>query len=152
MSKCTSKLLENLNIVLEGLENDLFEEGANKMFYNGVEFTRSDWRNLQSAINQIKKNYDANKKSSKKFLEDNKEYNRTMRMIGYYKNKPVKKERDYVRLEKLERKLNRLLEKKDTNEKVNMRIKWLKNQTERQRRIEETKERRLEDEFGYDNR
>jgi len=151
MGKSTSKLLDRLSIVLQGLENDLFEEGTNKMYYNGLEFTRSDWRNLQNAINQLKKTYNANIQSSKQFLADNKEYNRTMRMISYYKNKPVKKERDFKRLELLERKLDKLLEKKDNNEKITMKIKWLRNQAERQKRKEEMKERKLEDEFRYDN-
>lgn len=152
MSRSTSKLLEQLSFLLESLENDLFEEGAYKMHYNGVEFSRSDWHNLENAVNQVRKNYTANTNSSKKYLQDNKEYNRTMRMINYYKNKPVKKERDYVRIELLEKKLDKYLERKDNNERVSMNIKWLRHQTQRKKHEEDKKKRRLEDEFGYDNR
>ena len=145
----TSKLLSDLSIVLEGLENDFFEEGTNKMYYNGIEFTRGDWRNLQRAVEHVKKYYDSNLESTKKYLRNNKEYNRTMRMINYYRNKPIKKDRDFTRLEMLEKKRDKLAGKMDEKEKIRTKIKWLQKENERKKRIEERKERSLEDEFRY---
>ena len=143
----TSKLLKDLKVVLEGLENDMFHEGENKMYYNGIEFTRSDWRNLQNGIDKVIKVYDSNNQSSKNFLKTHKEYNRTLRMINYYKKKPVKTERDFVRLEKLEKKMEKYLDKIDEERKINMKIKLMKQETEKEKRKYERSGRRIEDEF-----
>lgn len=147
----TSKLLKDLKVVLEGLENDMFEKNENKMYYNGLAFTRSDWRNMQKAIDQVIKIYDHNIESSKTFIKNHKEYNRTMRMINYYKKKPIKNERDFVRLEKLEKKLEKYLDKLDEERKINMKVKLLKKATEKDKRKEEIRERSLEDEFRHYN-
>lgn len=143
----TSKLLKDLQVVLQGLENDMFHEGENKMYYNGLEFTRSDWRNLQNAIDQVIKVYDANNESSKKFLSNHKEYNRTLRMINYYRKKPVKTERDFIRLEKLQKKMEKQLDKLDEERKINTKLKLMKKETEREKRKYELSERKIEDEF-----
>ena len=143
----TSKLLKDLKVVLEGLENDMFHEGENKMYYNGIEFTRRDWRNLQNGIDKVIKVYDSNNQSSKNFLKTHKEYNRTLRMINYYKKKPVKTERDFVRLEKLEKKMEKYLDKIDEERKINMKIKLMKQETEKEKRKYERSGRRIEDEF-----
>lgn len=143
----TSKLLKDLKVVLEGLENDMFNEGENKMYYNGIEFTRSDWKNLQNGIDKVIAVYDSNNKSSKNFLKTHKEYNRTLRMINYYKKKPVKTERDFVRLEKLEKKMEKYLDKIDEERKFNTKIKLMKQETEREKRKYERSGRRIEDEF-----
>ncbi len=143
----TSKLLKDLKVVLEGLENDMFNEGENKMYYNGIEFTRSDWKNLQNGIDKVITVYDSNNKSSKNFLKTHKEYNRTLRMINYYKKKPVKTERDFVRLEKLEKKMEKYLDKIDEERKINTKIKLMKQETEREKRKYERSGRRIEDEF-----
>lgn len=143
----TSKLLKDLKVVLEGLENDMFNEGENKMYYNGIEFTRSDWKNLQNGIDKVIAVYDSNNKSSKNFLKTHKEYNRTLRMINYYKKKPVKTERDFVRLEKLEKKMEKYLDKIDEERKINTKIKLMKQETEKERRKYERSGRRIEDEF-----
>lgn len=143
----TTKLLKDLQVVLEGLENDMFDSGSNKMYYNGLEFTRSDWRNLQQAINQVIKVYESNNKSSKAFLSTHKEYNRTLRMINYYKKKPVKTERDFVRLEKLQKKMEKYLDKLDEERKINTKLKLMKQETEREKRKYEQSGRRIEDEL-----
>lgn len=143
----TSKLFKDLKVVLEGLENDMFNEGENKMYYNGIEFTRSDWRNLQRGVDQVIKMYDGNNKSSQKFLKTHKEYNRTLRMINYYKKKPVKNERDFVRLEKLEKKMEKYLDKIDEERKMSAKIKLMKRETEKEKRKYELSKRSIEDEF-----
>lgn len=144
----TSKLLKDLKVVLEGLENDMFNEGENKMYYNGIEFTRSEWKNLQRGVDQAIKMYDGNNKSSKNFLKTHKEYNRTLRMINYYKKKPVKTERDFIRLEKLEKKMEKYLDKIDEERKINTKIKLMKIETEKEKRKYERSGRRIEDEFN----
>lgn len=144
----TSKILKDLKVVLEGLENDMFHDDENKMYYNGIEFTRSDWRNLQRAIDQTIKMYDTNNKTSRDFLKKHKEYNKTMRMIRYYKNKPIKKERDFVRLEKLQNKLEKYLDKLDEERKINTKLKLMRIETEKEKRKYEQSGRSIEDEFN----
>lgn len=143
----TSKLLNNLKVVLDGLENDFFEENENKMYYNGLEFTRSDWRNLQRAVDQVIKHYDSNLKSSVKFINNHKEYNKIRRMIHYYKSKPVKTERDFVRLEKLQKKLEKYLDKLDEERKINTKLKLMQKETEREKRKYQLSGRSIDDEF-----
>lgn len=143
----TAKLFKDLKVVLEGLENDMFDEGSNKMYYNGLEFTRGDWRNLQQGVDKVIKLYESNNESSKKFLKTHKEYNKTLRMINYYKKKPVKTERDFVRLEKLQKKMERYLDKIDEERKLNAKLKLLKQEKEREKRKNELAERRIEDDF-----
>ena len=137
-----SKMLRDLSVVLEGLEKDLFEDGLNKMYYNGLEFTRSDWHNLQQAVNHIIEVTERNNKTSREFLRNHKEYNRTLRMVCYYKSKPVKTERDFIRLEKLQRKLEKQLAKIEEERKINGKVKTLKKQIERERNKKD-KERRI---------
>lgn len=148
MASRTSKLLEKLKIVLEGLENDLFDEGSNKMYYNGIEFTRSEWRNVRKSVDKVINTYENNNKSSQKFIKSHKEYTRTARMILYYQNKPVKTQRDYVRLEQLQRKMEKYLDKLDEERKAKTKLNLIKKQIEREKRRELTKERSIEDEFG----
>ena len=143
----TSDILKKLLIVLDGLENDMFEEGSNKMFYNGLEFTRGEWRNLKIGVEQVIKKYESNIAYSTKFINNHKEYNRIMRMIRYYTQKPVKKERDFVRLEKLQKKLEKQQEKIDEERKINTKLKLLKQQTEKEKKKYENRERSIEDEF-----
>jgi len=143
-----SKLLDDLSIVLEGFEHDLFDTNTGKVYYNGVEFTKSDWRNLQNAVKQVKKTYERSNEYSKKFFKNNKEYNRLNRMIHYYKTKPVKKERDFVRLEKLQKKMEKYLDKRDEEQKINAKLKLLEKQTQREKRKLAQKERSIEDEFN----
>ena len=143
----TSKLFKDLKVVLEGLENDMFHEGENKMYYNGLEFTKSDWRNLQRGVDQVIKIYDGNNKSSQKFLKTHKEYNRTLRMINYYKNKPNKKERDFIRLEKLQKKMEKYLDRIEDERKFKAKLKIMEQDREKEKRKNEQRERRIEDEF-----
>ncbi len=143
----TSKLLKDLKVVLQGLENDLFHDGENKMYYNGIEFTRSDWKNLQNGVDKVISVYDSNNKSSIEFIKKHKEYNKTMRMINYYKKKPIKSERDFVRLEKLQTKLEKYLDKIDEERKLNTKLKLMRKETEREKRKYELNGRSIEDEF-----
>lgn len=143
-----SKLLDDLSAVLEGFEQDLFDTNTGKVYYNGVEFTKSEWRSLQNAVEQVKKVYERNNESSKKFFRDNKEYNRINRMIHYYKTKPNKTERDFVRLEKLQKRLEKYLDKKDEKIEMNTKLKLLKRQTEREKRKYEQRGRSMDDEFN----
>lgn len=143
----TTKNLKKLSVVLEGLEGDLFEKGENKMVYNGLEFSRSDWHNLQHSINQVIKVYEDNNRNSKEFLKTHKEYNRINRMINYYKNKDNKTERDFVRLERLQKKMEVQLDKLDEERKMNTKLKLLQKQTQKEKRKYEQRERNIEDDL-----
>lgn len=143
----TTELLKQLNVVLEGLENDLFHEGENKMYYNGLSFTRGEWRNLQQAVRQVIKVYENNNKTSVDFIKKHKEYNKTMRMINYYKKKPMKTARDFIRLEKLQKKLEKYLDKLDEERKINTKLKLMKQETQKEKRKYELSGRSIEDEF-----
>lgn len=143
-----SKLLDDLSVVLDGFERDLFDINSGKIYYNGVEFSKSDWRNLQNAVEQVKKSYERNNENSKGYFKRNKEYNRLNRMIHYYKTKPVKKERDFVRLEKLQKRMEKCLDKRDEEKRINTKLKLLEQKTEREKRKYAQKERNIEDEFN----
>lgn len=143
-----SKLLDDLSVVLEGFEHDLFDTNSGKVYYNGIEFSKSDWRNLQNAVEQVKKTYERNNTNSKTYFKNNKEYNRLNRMIHYYKSKPVKKERDFVRLEKLQKKMEKCLDKREEEKRINTKLKLLEQKTQREKRKYAQKERSIEDEFN----
>lgn len=108
MASMKTTLDKFLNL-MHDVENEYFESEDEKyMFCNGVRYSRGDFRNMERAVKQIKKVYGIGVDKSYRYLNKNKEYHRTMRMIGYYKNKKNKNPNDYVKLEELLKKMDKI--------------------------------------------
>ena len=115
----TKKMLDKLIILLDDLEKDLFEDNDNVMFYNGVKYTKGEWRNYKAAVKQVQKVYQMGVKKSSKYLKSNAQYNRVLRKISYYKHKKNKVPSDFEKLEVLMKELDEIKIKREEEKLIN---------------------------------
>lgn len=105
-----NKINEIINI-LDLLEEDIFHNDIGELC--GKTYTRDEWIKYKQTLKKILSNLNKQKKASTKYLNKNKEYNRKMRLISYYRNKQNKTEQDYLQIEKLRKELGQYLEYKE---------------------------------------
>lgn len=108
------QVLNKLLKLVEYVEKDTFREDDGRIaIINGVEYRKSDFNNFKRVIEWCRDIYGKNVKTSATYIENNKEYHRTIANLRYYKKKKVKKESDFVAIERLNRKLEKIKEKRN---------------------------------------
>lgn len=104
--------IEDLIDTLDLLENYLFDNKY-KVDIGGRTYSKSGWREYKTTLEKVLKTIHKQQKASAKYLIKNKEYNRKMRLISYYRHKKNKTEQDYVQIEQLRRELETFLKEKE---------------------------------------
>lgn len=109
----TKETLNKFIKLMRDFEKNEFSDDEKTMIYNGELYTRGDFNNMERALKQVQKTYQGGVNKSIRYLQKNKEYNRTLRMINYYKTKKDKSIRDFERLEKLQKEFDRITTERD---------------------------------------
>lgn len=109
--------LKEIIYVLNYIEKEKFK-GTYSAEICGRIYRRNDWRKYKNTLEKIIENIDKQKNASAKYLTKNKEYNRKMRLLSYYRTKENKTTSDFIKMENLKRDLdNYLKEKEEKKEK-----------------------------------
>lgn len=109
----TKQILNKFIKLMRDFEENEFPTDEKTMIYNGEIYTRGDFNSMERALKQVQKTYQCGVNKSARYLKANKEYNRVLRMINYYKVKKYKTVRDFERLEKLQKELDRITTERD---------------------------------------
>lgn len=109
----TKQLLNKFIDLMHDIAENEFKDNDRTMIYSGKEYSKTDFKNMERAINQVQKTYQIGVDKSIRYLQKNKDYNRVVRMICYYKSKKDKTIRDFEKLEKLQKELDRITTERD---------------------------------------
>ena len=109
----TKKVLDKFLILLDSLQNEIFEKGDKSAIYNGILYTDCDFNNMRRAIKQVQKVYQGGVNKSGTYLSKNPEYNRLQRKLSYYKRKDNKTKFDYEKIEDIQKQVKEFHLKKD---------------------------------------
>lgn len=129
----TKQLLDKFIVLMHDLENEEFKDGRHAMIYCGKQYTINDFRNMERAVRQVQKTYQVGVDKSSRYLKKNKEYNRTLRMINYYKIKKNKTIKDFEKLEELQKEFDRIVKERDEMKLENAKNKVIQNEIEKQK-------------------
>lgn len=108
----TKKKVRQLMKLLDDMEEDYFGNNYKATIY-GKTYLKTEWREYKEIVKVAIKEKDKLSKNSAKYLVKNKEYNRLMRRISYYRTKENKTENDYIQIEKLRKEIEQYLKEKE---------------------------------------
>lgn len=129
------QILNKLYNLIEYIEKDTFrDENERIAVINGVEYRRSDFNNFKRVIEYCKDVYGSNIKASADYIENNKEYHRILANLQYYKHKKHKRESDFAAIERLNKRLEIVKEKRDIKKEK----KKLREEEEYRRSVDES--------------
>lgn len=106
--------IKDLIDTLDLLENYLFGSKT-KIKIGERTYSKSGWREYKATLEKVLKTIHKQQNASAKYLTRNKEYNRKMRLLSYYRNKKNKTTKDYVKMENLKRDLDKYIKEKEEN-------------------------------------
>lgn len=109
----TKETLNKFIELMHDIAENEFKDNDRTMIYSGKEYSKTDFKNMERAVKQVQKTYQIGVNKSSRYLKKNKEYNKTLRMISYYKNKKDKTIRDFERLEQLQKEFDRITTERD---------------------------------------
>ena len=104
--------LKDLIELLDLLENNLFGT-KRKITIGEKSYYKYEWEEYKAILKKLLKSTKKQQNASAKYLTRNKEYNRKMRLISYYRNKKKKTEKDYIQIENLKVDLEKYLKEKE---------------------------------------
>ena len=104
--------IKEIIYVLNYIEKEKFK-GTYSAEICGRTYRRNDWRKYKITLEKIIENIDKQKNASSKYLTKNKEYNRKMRLLSYYRTKENKTTSDFVKMENLKRDLDKYIKDKE---------------------------------------
>lgn len=112
------QVLNKLLKLVEYIEQDTFRgENDRIAVINGVEYRISDFRNFKRVIEWCKDIYSNNINSSANYIEEHIEYHRILSNMRYYKRKKHKTPKDFTKMEELQKRLDKVKEKRDLKKK-----------------------------------
>lgn len=107
------QIINKLLKLIEYVEKDTFREDNSRIaVIDGTEYRISDFRNFKRVLLWVKDIYGKNVGTSAEYIENNKEYHRTLSLMRYYKRKKNKQPKDFAKMEELNRKLDKIKEKR----------------------------------------
>lgn len=143
----TKQILNKFIKLMRDFEENEFPTDEKTMIYNGELYTRGDFNSMERALKQVQKTYQGGVNKSVRYLQKNKEYNRTLRMINYYKTKKDKSIRDFERLERLQKEFDRITTERDEMKLEYNKTKIINDEIELEKKKYMKQSRGIEDEF-----
>lgn len=107
----TRKVMRQFIRMLDNMEKHFFKDTDLPKIY-GKYYSRKDWHEYTEVIRIAMKDKKRLSKNSAKYLDKNKEYNRLMRRLSYYKNKENKTENDFIKIEELKKEVDNYIKQK----------------------------------------
>lgn len=104
--------LKDLIELLDLLESNLFGT-KRKITIGEKSYYKYEWEEYKIILKKLLKSTKKQQNASAKYLTRNKEYNRKMRLLSYYRNKKNKTTKDYVKMENLKRDLDKYIKEKE---------------------------------------
>lgn len=114
------QVLNKLLKLIDYIEQDTFRDDNDGRIavINGVEYRRSDFNNFRRVLLWCKDIYGKNVGTSAEYIENNKDYHRVQANLQYYKKKKFKKESDFAAVERLNKRLEKIKEKRELEKEL----------------------------------
>lgn len=143
----TKETLDKLIVFIEDILENEFDtkSGREYIVFNDKTYTRGDFRLMIKAVERTRAIYTQGVNKSSRYLKKNAEYNRTLRLISYYKHKKNKTISDFEKLEELQKHLQVVKEERIKTQRED--LDELERQRQRELEYYMKKERDLSDEL-----